>query len=259
MKSIYSLSDQTVWVIGGAGYLGSSIVTALLEHDCRVICADIDGRAMQLARKLDDPEGLIPVELNARNEADIDHFVNAQIKTTGVPDGLVVLTYGASGKNMENLTAKDFDHANQLGITAPFLLAREAGRHMKTNGKGRIVLFSSIYGMVSPDPQIYESPMQINPVEYGIGKAGIIQMTRYLAVQWAGSGVRVNCISPGPFPNTQVQKEHPEFINRLSDKVPLGRVGLPVEIAGPVLFLLSDASSYITGHNLVVDGGWTVW
>ena len=84
-------------------------------------------------------------------------------------------------------------------------------------------------------------------------------MTKYLAVQWAGDGIRCNCISPGPFPNKKVQNDHPDFIDRLSKKVPMGRIGSPQEIAGPVLFLLSDASSFVTGHNLVVDGGWTVW
>lgn len=259
MKSIFSFSNPTVWVIGGAGYLGSTIVKELLEQDCRVVCTDIEGKAMQLARKLNDQSALIPMDLDARNQDDIDHFVREQINKLGPPSGLVVLTYGASGKKLEEMTSEDFDRANQLGVTAPFLLAREVGKHMEKAGKGSIVLFSSMYGMVSPDPYIYESPMDVNPLEYGVGKAGIIQMTKYLAVQWAESGIRVNCISPGPFPNEEVKKEHPDFIKRLSKKVPMGRTGAQHEIAGPVLFLLSDASSYITGHNLIVDGGWTVW
>jgi NAD(P)-dependent dehydrogenase (short-subunit alcohol dehydrogenase family) len=92
-----------------------------------------------------------------------------------------------------------------------------------------------------------------------VGKAGIIQMTRYLAVHWGKANVRCNCISPGPFPNPDVQQNHPDFIQRLSGKSPMGRVGQAPEIAGSVAFLLSDASSYITGHNLAVDGGWTSW
>ena len=101
--------------------------------------------------------------------------------------------------------------------------------------------------------------MNKNPIEYGVGKAGIIQMTRYLAVHWGKQNVRCNCISPGPFPNPGVQTSHPEFIERLAGKSPMGRIGQPGEIAGAVQFLLSDAASYITGQNLFVDGGWTSW
>jgi len=259
MKLQYSLQARTTWVIGGAGYLCASIVEKLLEQGCHVICADLEDHVDKLADRLGDPDGLIPVTLDAREEIDIHRFAANQAAETGIPDGLVVLTYGASGKQLKELTAEDFDQASQLGITSTFLLARAAGDLMVNAGKGSIVLFSSMYGLVSPDPRIYEPPMQVNPIEYGVGKAGIIQMTRYLAVHWAGSGLRVNCISPGPFPNENVQKQHPGFIDRLAHKVPLGRIGLPEEIAGPVLFLLSDASSYVTGHNLVVDGGWTVY
>ncbi len=101
--------------------------------------------------------------------------------------------------------------------------------------------------------------MNPNPLEYGVGKAGIQQMTRYLAVHWGRSGVRVNCISPGPFPNPKVQEKNPDFMERLAAKSPMGRIGQSHEIAGSVAFLLSDAASYITGQNLAVDGGWTTW
>ena len=130
---------------------------------------------------------------------------------------------------------------------------------MEKKGKGSIVLFSSMYGSVSPDPRIYEQPMNVNPVEYGVGKAGIVQMTRYMAVHWGKKNVRCNCISPGPFPNPVIQEKNPQFIERLANKVPMGRVGRQEEVAGAVTFFLSDASSFITGQNLFIDGGWTIW
>ena len=130
---------------------------------------------------------------------------------------------------------------------------------MAARGSGSIVLFSSMYGSVSPDPRVYEAPTNPNPIEYGVGKAGIQQMARYLAVHWGGQNVRCNSISPGPFPNPGIQAGQPAFIERLAGKVPLGRVGQAPEIAGAVAFLLGDAASFITGQNLAVDGGWTSW
>ena len=106
---------------------------------------------------------------------------------------------------------------------------------------------------------MYEGLGMNKSIEYGVGKAAIVQMTKYLAVHWGKRNVRCNCISPGPFPNPDVQKKHPEFIERLSNKSPMGRIGQSEEIAGVVSFLLSDAASYITGQNIKVDGGWTIW
>ena len=149
--------------------------------------------------------------------------------------------------------------ANHMGLTAFFLISRAVAIEMAKKDRGSIVLFSSMYGMVAPYPDVYKSPMKMNPIEYGTGKAGIVQMTKYFAVHYAAKGVRFNCISPGPFPNPSIQKEYPDFVERLEQKVPLGRIGHPKEVAGAVTFLLSDLASFITAHNLVVAGGWTCW
>ena len=135
--------------------------------------------------------------------------------------------------------------------------SRAAANSMRDGGA--IVLFSSMYGLVSPDPRVYQPPMPPNPIEYGVAKAAIVQMTKYLATAWASRGIRVNAVAPGPFPNPNVQREHPDFVERLADKVPLGRIGQQHEIAGTVAFLLSDDASYITGQTVSVDGGFTSW
>jgi NAD(P)-dependent dehydrogenase (short-subunit alcohol dehydrogenase family) len=116
-----------------------------------------------------------------------------------------------------------------------------------------------MYGLVSPDPSIYAPRWKVNPIDYGAAKAAVMQMVRYQAVMWGPSNVRVNAIVPGPFPNPAGQGNDEEFIARLSRKTPLGRVGRAEEIAGAVAFLAADASSYITGSHLIVDGGWTAW
>lgn len=252
MSTPFSLQNRDVWVIGGAGYLGQEVVKLLTELGASVLCADLPGKAKVA------PD-VTPADLDAADISALEKFVTAQIAARGVPHGLVVMTYASTAKKFNDLTAADFDHANHGNLTATFTLARAIGNAMAERGSGSLVLFSSMYGTVSTDPRIYESPMNPNPVEYGVGKAGIQQLTRYLAVHYGPRGVRCNAISPGPFPNPNIQANQPDFISRLAQKVPLGRVGQSPEIAGAVAFLLGDASTFITGQNLAVDGGWTVW
>ena len=122
-----------------------------------------------------------------------------------------------------------------------------------------MVNIASMYGSVSPDPAIYGDSGANNPPSYGAAKAGLIQFTRYAACHFAAERIRVNCISPGPFPAQRYFDQDPEFRRRLENKIPMRRTGDPQEIRGPLLFLASDASSYVTGINLPVDGGWTAW
>jgi NAD(P)-dependent dehydrogenase (short-subunit alcohol dehydrogenase family) len=258
-SGISRLDNKKIWIFGGAGHLGQATVKMIRSAGAKVLCIDLEKRAetfIQSARL--DPD-VVPASLDVRDGESVKQFVSEQIKIHGVPHGMVNLTVASTAKTMEDLTESDFDFVNHGGLTSTFILSREIGSEMVKAGGGSIILFSSMYGMVSPYPEVYKTPMAKNPIEYGVGKAGIIQMTRYLAVTWGKSNVRCNCISPGPFPNFKVQKDNPEFIERLAQKSPLGRIGNPEEIAGAVAFLLSDASSYITGHNLVVDGGWTCW
>jgi gluconate 5-dehydrogenase len=129
---------------------------------------------------------------------------------------------------------------------------------MKRQNAGSIINIASMYGIVSPNPALYRGTEFFNPANYGSGKAAIIQFSRYTACFFAKYGIRVNAISPGAFPNQKVQKDQ-IFLERLCEKVPLGRIGQPEELKGAVVFLASRAASYITGINLVVDGGWTAW
>jgi gluconate 5-dehydrogenase len=150
--------------------------------------------------------------------------------------------------------AKGVDGA--VGTT--FRCTREIIPYFEAVNGGVIVNFGSMYGVVSPDPSIYGESGQNNPANYGAGKAAVIQFTRYCAGHLANKNIRVNCVTPGPFPDPK--KLPPEaFLKELRNKTMLKRVGVPDEIVGAVLYLASDAASFTTGANLIVDGGWTAW
>ena len=256
--NIFSLRDRDIWVFGGAGYLGQPTVSLLCAAGAKVLCADLEDRAAAFVQSAGLGAGVTAATCDVRDAAALTQFLGDQIRERGVPHGLVNLTFDSTNKPLEDITESDFDTTNHGNLTATFLLTRELGVEMAKLGRGSIVLFSSMYGSVSPDPGVYRAPMNKNSIEYGVNKAGIVQMTKYLAVHWGRENVRCNCIFPGPFPPPAVQGD-PEFIERLAQKTPLGRVGKSEEIGGAVVFLLSDAAAFITGHNLFVDGGWTAW
>jgi NAD(P)-dependent dehydrogenase (short-subunit alcohol dehydrogenase family) len=199
------------------------------------------------------------IKLDIGNENDVKVVVNDVKSRHGSLDVVVNSTAYSTGKSMEQMGLDDWEKGLRVSLSGAFVLSREVGQVMVSQGSGSIIQFSSMYGKVSPDPRIYASDFKVNPIDYGVAKAGILQMVRYQAIMLGPYGVRVNSIVPGPFPNPIGQGSNAEFLKKLSDKVPMDRVGNAEEIVGAVILLASDASSFITGTEIVVDGGWTAW
>lgn len=252
------LKDKIVWVPGGAGYLGRAILSELESSGAIPVCLDLAGRGEAAVAELQLKR--TRVETFDFSQRDIIESRCAElVQRHGPPAGAVILALRSSaGKSFNEIDGNEFAQTLDVSVTANFLFARAAANAMCDND-GAIVFFSSMYGLVAPRAELYHPPMTVNPVDYGAAKAAVIQMTRYLAMQYGPRGIRVNCIAPGPFPNPHLaNKTPPGFVERLSQQTLLGRVGTAPEIAGPVRFLLSNESSFVTGQCLTVDGGWTV-
>jgi NAD(P)-dependent dehydrogenase (short-subunit alcohol dehydrogenase family) len=166
-------------------------------------------------------------------------------------------------KSFVQVTPEDFETSYCSAVTAAFEAVRAARpaleRAASQSGDASVVNIATMYASVSPDPKLYSAPGQMSPPHYGAAKAGLVQLTRHLAAELGPSGIRVNALAPGPFPRDTVKQDDPTLAERLAAKTMLNRIGKAPEIAGPVLFLASPASSFVTGALLAADGGWTAW
>ena len=190
----------------------------------------------------------------------IPAFVDQVKERLGPVDILVNNAYGGTAPDIDTATAADFDQAYHTGVTSYFLLARAVADDLRQRQcPGSIINIASMYGVVASYPSAYEGLGVNSPPNYHGLKGGLVHLTRHLAAYWAKDNIRVNAICPGPFPKAETQEQMPDFIRRLDEKVPLGRMGRPEELKGLVVLLASDAGSYMTGQNILVDGGWTAW
>jgi gluconate 5-dehydrogenase len=260
IHDLFDLHGRVAIVTGAAGWLGSAMSRALAEAGAQVVVTSRDrARAADFAATLPG-EGHVGLEFHMDDADSIPDFIAEVVRRTSRIDILVNNAYGGTAPSIDTATAEDFDRAYHTGVTSYFLLAREVVFHLRQRrAPGSIINIGSMYGVVASYPDAYTG-LEINsPPNYHGVKGGIIHLTRHLAVYWAADGVRVNVISPGPFPSPRVKDAMPEFIERLEARTPLGRMGMPEELKGVTVLLASDAGSFITGQNILVDGGWTAW
>lgn len=267
IHELFNLSGKVALVTGGAGWLGSAMSEALAEAGANVVIASrgVD-KCQALADRLsqDGPE-CIALKLDVNDETQVRQVVDKSAERFGRLDVLVNNAYSgpARDKNsvltIDRATGEDLMASFRGNPVHYFVAAQQAVIHMRKVGGGSIINNASMYGVVASYPDAYENLPVNSPVDYHACKGAVVHLTRHMAVYWAKDNIRVNAISPGPFPKTEMKAELAEFIERLEKKTPLGRMGLPHELKGLTVLLASQAGSFITGQNILVDGGWTAW
>ena len=255
---LYDVSGRVVVITGACGLIGKVVANAFHERGAKLVVTDIEAAQPEHFAATFGHEA-IGRACDVSKASEVDSLVNHAIDRFKRVDVLVNChQYKPKGfleAKAESFPDELWDAVIGVNLTGAFLTCRDFGRVMLEQGKGSIVNFASTYGVVSSNPDLYEGNSLGNPLAYSVSKAGVIMLTKYLGAYWGARGVRVNCVSPHGVSNNH----EPAFIEKFSAKSPMKRLMEAREILGAVLFLASDASSYATGSNVLVEGGWTIW
>jgi NAD(P)-dependent dehydrogenase (short-subunit alcohol dehydrogenase family) len=241
------LTNRVIVITGGNGLIGGAILKYLIQEGAIAINADIN-----IENDLNKRE----FNCDITREESVQRLIDIVLVEYGRIDGWVNNAYPRTpdwGNRFEKIPAESWKINVDYQLNSLFMCCQQVLKVMKQQGAGSIVNIASIYGVVGPDFSVYEGTEITMPAAYSAIKGGIINFSRYLAAYYGPDGIRVNCVSPGGIFNDQ----DPRFVKQYEAKVPLKRMGLPSDISPAVGFLLSDDASYITGHNMMVDGGWT--
>ncbi len=274
LNSLFSLEGKTAVLTGVSGFLGRTFALALLANGARVVALGRSERLQTEAKAWANEFGADKIsvkQVDMYDTAALNDLCDAIAAEERTIDVLINNAHelGAStGFNVPegSLEQASFEHWMrnlQGGVYWAVQTTQRLGVRMKEAKRGTIVNIATMYATVAPRPQLYEGTSSLNPPGYSASKEALAAFTRYTASFWGTSGVRANCISPGPFSNTEdvagenaVAEDSP-FVTKLKGYTVLNRIGRPIELCGALLFLASDASTYVTGQNLIVDGGWT--
>jgi NAD(P)-dependent dehydrogenase (short-subunit alcohol dehydrogenase family) len=273
-RELFDLTGRVAVITGGAGMLGVQHAAAIAEAGGHVVLADLSEETETVAKALTAAHGVdaIGVRADITRPGDVAAMVTAAMERFGRIDILInnaALTVKGGSERAADYFAPFEDYpldlwekALQVNLTGAFLCCQAAGKVMVAQRSGVVLNIASDVGNISPDHRIYEGVVNPQtgkpfntPIAYATTKAGIINLTRYLATYWAAQGIRVNCLSPGGV----YARHDPQFVEQVTSRIPLARMAHEDEYKGAVLFLVSDASSYMTGANLIVDGGRTAW
>ena len=274
--SIFDLTGKVAVITGAAGLLGQEFADSLAEAGAMVVLADLNiEKASEIAenieKKYHNPATGIFFDISDKNSINagvIDIIERYKKIDILVNNAGMTVQGGSTSVNdyfspFEEYPLDIWNHAIQTNITGTFLCSQVIGKQMKHQGGGNIINISSIYGLVGPDQRIYnniknqydESILINTPASYSVSKGAIVSLSRYLATYWADKNIRVNTLTLGG-----VYDNHDtSFVSEYSKRTPMGRMANKKEYRGAIVFLASDASSYMTGSNLVIDGGWTAW
>lgn len=262
--NLFDLTGRTAIITGGAGLLASEHAKALGSYGATVILADKNIEQCQASVLKLQEEGFkcIAKYCDVTSLESWQNLLNETLEEFGKADILVNnagFTNQSKSSNydaaFENFPIEDWNAIMNVNLTGTFLGCQVIGKQMLLQGKGTIINIGSLYAIVSPNHNIYPGTGISQPVAYSVSKHGVIGLTKYLATLWASKGVKVNALTPGGIFN-----EHKGlFLERFQQLNPIGRMSDKTELQGAVVYLASDASSHMIGHNLVVDGGWTAW
>jgi NAD(P)-dependent dehydrogenase (short-subunit alcohol dehydrogenase family) len=255
--ALFSLEGRVAVVTGGLGQVGGEIVRGLRAHGARVAIFDLEAQEGDGLYRVDvtDPDAVEAATASVAKEWDVPHVLVNAAALDSPPDAPA-----EEVGPFEHYPVESFERTMAVNVKGTLLASQAVGGPMAAAGRGSIVNISSIYGMLSPVQEVYDFRRRggeefYKPVAYSVSKSALYNLTRYLATYWAKRGVRVNTLTLAGVWNDQPQ----EFVDAYTSRMPLGRMAFVHEVVGPVVFLASDASSYVTGANLVVDGGWSAW
>jgi NAD(P)-dependent dehydrogenase (short-subunit alcohol dehydrogenase family) len=262
MSDAFRLDGKVVVLTGAAGIIGAEVTRNFIAAGARVFAIDRD--AQQLEQKFGArTDFFMPCAADISDKQSIEK-ARALLESTWEPADALLNNAATKSENFfepfETFPLADWNEVMAVNLTGAMLCAQVFGAGMAQRGRGSIVNTLSIYGVVAPDQRIYEGSQYLGraintPAIYSASKAGLWGLTLYLASYWAARGVRVNAVTPGGVFSGQ----NDTFVGRYSDRAPLGKMAQADDIANAMRYLVSDASKYVTGHNLVVDGGWTAW